>query len=95
MVDVPRIRGGMRWICTIWTAPPSWHSERAARRNRNCSSTARAYRWLTAGDLLGLKKGRQWRLPPSQFDADAKQGFVPGLAKASRVFAGGAVSLTD
>ncbi|WP_234420116.1 helix-turn-helix domain-containing protein [Rhodococcus ruber] len=50
---------------------------------------------LKAGDLIGVKKGREWRLPSWQFDADTEQGFVPGLARVSRVFPGGAVSLTE
>src|SRR5574340_379743 len=50
---------------------------------------------LLAGDLVGLKKGREWRLPSWQFSADAEQGFVPGLARLRRVFPGGAVSLTE
>ncbi|WP_249353556.1 helix-turn-helix domain-containing protein [Rhodococcus sp. USK13] len=50
---------------------------------------------LKAGDLVGLKKGREWRLPSWQFSADSELGFVPGLAKVTAVFAGGAVSLTE
>jgi hypothetical protein len=50
---------------------------------------------LKAGDLVGLKKGREWRLPSWQFSADSELGFVPGLAGVTAVFAGGAVSLTE
>jgi hypothetical protein len=50
---------------------------------------------LKAGDLVGLKKGREWRLPSWQFHADSELGFVPGLARVGAVFAGGAVSLTE
>ncbi|GAF48819.1 helix-turn-helix domain-containing protein [Rhodococcus wratislaviensis] len=50
---------------------------------------------LKAGDLVGLKKGREWRLPSWQFSADSELGFVPGLARVSAVFAGGVVSLTE
>jgi hypothetical protein len=50
---------------------------------------------LEAGDLIGLKKGREWRLPAWQFSADAERGFVPGLAKLREVFPGGAVSMTE
>lgn len=50
---------------------------------------------LKAGDLLGLKKGREWRLPTWQFSADTAQGFVPGIDAIRRVFPGGVVSLTE
>lgn len=50
---------------------------------------------LEAGDLIGLKKGREWRLPVWQFRPDAERGFVPGLARLCAVFPGGAVSLTE
>ena len=50
---------------------------------------------LEAGDLIGLKKGREWRLPAWQFNPDAERGFVPGLARLREVFPGGAVSLTE
>jgi len=50
---------------------------------------------LEAGDLIGLKKGREWRLPAWQFSPDAERGFVPGLARLREVFPGGAVSMTE
>lgn len=50
---------------------------------------------LEAGDLIGLKEGREWRLPSWQFDPDAERGFVPELMKLRQVFPGGAVSLTE
>jgi hypothetical protein len=50
---------------------------------------------LEAGDLIGLKKGREWRLPAWQFSPDAERGFVPGLARLRKVFPGGAVSMTE
>jgi DNA-binding XRE family transcriptional regulator len=50
---------------------------------------------LEAGDLIGLKKGREWRLPAWQFDPDAERGFVPGLVQLRQVFPGGPVSLTE
>ncbi len=50
---------------------------------------------LEAGDLVGLKKGREWRLPAWQFSPDTERGFVSGLAQLRRVFPGGAVSLTE
>lgn len=50
---------------------------------------------LKSGDLIGLKKGREWRLPAWQFHADTETGFVPGLSRVGAVFPGGAVSLTE
>lgn len=50
---------------------------------------------LEAGDLVGLKKGREWRLPAWQFSPDAERGFVSGLAQLRGVFPGGVVSLTE
>lgn len=50
---------------------------------------------LDARDLIGLKKGREWRLPAWQFNPDAERGFVPGLAELCRVFPGGVVSMTQ
>ncbi len=49
---------------------------------------------LESGALIGLKKGREWRLPIWQFDPDAERGFVPGLAELQQVFPGGAVTLS-
>ncbi|MBB3040023.1 helix-turn-helix domain-containing protein [Hoyosella altamirensis] len=50
---------------------------------------------LETGDLVGLKKGREWRLPPWQFSPDTERGFVPGVAQLRHVYPGGAVSLTQ
>lgn len=50
---------------------------------------------LDAGDLIGLKKGREWRLPAWQFSPDAERGFLSGLAALRAVFPGGAVSMTE
>jgi hypothetical protein len=50
---------------------------------------------LEAGDLIGLKKGREWRLPAWQLSSDAERGFLPGLAKLREVFHGGVVSMTE
>lgn len=50
---------------------------------------------LESGSLVGLKQGREWRLPAWQFQADAQRGMVPGLAQLRRVFPGGLVSLSD
>lgn len=49
---------------------------------------------LRAGDLVGVRKGREWRLPTWQFDADLADGVVPGLRALSAVFSGGVVSLS-
>jgi len=50
---------------------------------------------LEAHDLVGLKQGREWRLPAWQFDPDAERGYLPGLAQIYAVFPGGPVSLTE
>ncbi|MGK2316261.1 helix-turn-helix domain-containing protein [Gordonia rhizosphera] len=50
---------------------------------------------IKSGDLLGLKKGREWRLPLWQFNAGCAHGFVPGLARLRDEFPGGLVSLTE
>jgi len=50
---------------------------------------------LEAGDLVGLKKGREWRLPAWQFSADAERGFVPGISRLLEVFPGGIVTLSE
>lgn len=50
---------------------------------------------LESGDLIGLRKGREWRLPAWQFNADAERGFLTGLARLREVFPGGAVSMTE
>lgn len=50
---------------------------------------------LESGSVVGLKQGREWRLPAWQFHADAERGMVPGLAQLRRVFPGGLVSLSD
>lgn len=50
---------------------------------------------LEARELVGLKSGREWRLPVWQFSADAERGYLPGLARLRAVFPGGSVSLTE
>ena len=50
---------------------------------------------LESGALVGLKKGREWRLPTWQFNPDAERGFVPGLAELQQVFPGGVVTLSS
>jgi hypothetical protein len=49
---------------------------------------------LAHGDLVGLKDGREWRLPMWQVNAGTECGFLPGIADLQRVFPGGVVSLS-
>jgi excisionase family DNA binding protein len=49
---------------------------------------------LADGDLVGLKDGREWRIPMWQVNAGAERGFLPGIAELRRVFPGGVVSLS-
>lgn len=49
---------------------------------------------LAAGKLVGMKVGREWRLPPWQFDPDNPDGVLPGLEELQAVFPGGPVSLS-
>lgn len=49
---------------------------------------------LTSGKLVGIKVGREWRLPAWQFDPDNPSGALPGLDVLQDVFPGGPVSLT-
>ena len=49
---------------------------------------------LDTGDLAGVKKGREWRIPMWQINPDAERGFLPGLAQLRQVFPGGLVSLS-
>ncbi|HEY5882825.1 MAG TPA: helix-turn-helix domain-containing protein, partial [Nakamurella sp.] len=49
---------------------------------------------LAAGDLVGLKEGRVWRLPAWQFDADTENGWLPGIAELRQHFPAGPVTLT-
>ncbi|WP_125610247.1 helix-turn-helix domain-containing protein [Specibacter cremeus] len=41
---------------------------------------------IESGDLIGLRDGRQWRLPVWQFNAEAERGFIPGIARVRAVF---------
>ncbi|MFT4218705.1 MAG: hypothetical protein QM619_16175 [Micropruina sp.] len=50
---------------------------------------------LRTGDVIGLKKGREWRLPVWQFSPDAERGVLPGLARLGEAFPGGVVSMTN
>lgn len=49
---------------------------------------------LNAGDLVGLKDGRVWKLPAWQFDADTENGTLPGIAALRQHFPAGPVTLT-
>jgi excisionase family DNA binding protein len=49
---------------------------------------------LRDGDLVGLKDGREWRIPMWQVNASAERGFVPGIAELRRLFLGGVVPLS-
>ncbi|WP_117423434.1 helix-turn-helix domain-containing protein [Mycobacterium marinum] len=49
---------------------------------------------ITSGDLIGLKDGRQWRIPMWQLNAGAQRGFLPGIAQLRQAFPGGIVALS-
>jgi excisionase family DNA binding protein len=49
---------------------------------------------LAAHKLVGIKVGRQWRLPTWQFDPDNPSGVLPDLDILQAVFPGGVVSLS-
>jgi hypothetical protein len=49
---------------------------------------------LTSGKLIGIKVGREWRLPRWQFDADNPTGVLPDLHELQAVFPGGPISLS-
>lgn len=49
---------------------------------------------IGSGRLLGLRHGREWRLPAWQLDADAAEGYLPGIADLLQAFPGGVISLT-
>jgi excisionase family DNA binding protein len=49
---------------------------------------------LAAGKLVGIKVGREWRLPVWQFDPDDPSGVLPDLDNLQSVFPGGVVSLS-
>jgi Protein of unknown function (DUF2384) len=49
---------------------------------------------LTAGKLVGIKVGREWRLPSWQFAPDIPAGVLPDLDTLQEVFPGGPVSLS-
>jgi hypothetical protein len=49
---------------------------------------------LAAHKLVGIKVGREWRLPSWQFDPDNPSGVLPDLDILQAVFPGGVVSLS-
>jgi hypothetical protein len=49
---------------------------------------------LAAGKLVGIKVGREWRLPVWQFDPENPSGALPDLDELQAVFPGGLVSLS-
>lgn len=49
---------------------------------------------LDARQLVGVKTGREWRLPTWQFEFDSTTGVLPGLDRLQRVFPGGPVALS-
>ena len=49
---------------------------------------------LSSRKLIGIKVGREWRLPTWQFDPDDPTGVLPDLDTLQAEFPGGAVSLS-
>jgi signal recognition particle subunit SEC65 len=49
---------------------------------------------LSSRKLVGIKVGREWRLPTWQFDPDVPAGVLPDLDTLQAVFPGGPVSLS-
>ena len=50
---------------------------------------------LESGKLIGIKVGREWRLPRWQFDPDNTSGALPDLDTLQAAFPGGPVSLSN
>ena len=50
---------------------------------------------LAARKLVGIKLGREWRLPTWQFDPDVPTGVLPDLDTLQAVFPGGPVTLSQ
>ena len=50
---------------------------------------------LESGKLIGIKVGREWRLPRWQFDPDNTSGVLPDLDTLQTAFPGGPVSLSN
>ena len=49
---------------------------------------------LDRGSLIGLKEGREWRIPAWQFDGESPRGVLPGLRDLASRFPGSVVSLS-
>lgn len=49
---------------------------------------------LDRGALIGLKEGREWRIPAWQFDEESPTGVLPGLRDLASHFPGSVVSLS-
>lgn len=49
---------------------------------------------LDRATLIGLKEGREWRIPAWQFDAGSLTGVLEGLPELAARFPGGIVSLS-
>ena len=50
---------------------------------------------LESGKLIGIKVGREWRLPRWQFNPDNTSGALPDLDTLQAAFPGGPVSLSN
>jgi hypothetical protein len=50
---------------------------------------------LERGSLLGLKEGREWRIPAWQLEPDRPEGVLPGLREVARAYRDGVVSLAQ
>ena len=50
---------------------------------------------LERGSLVGLKEGREWRIPAWQLDPDRPEGVLPGLREVAGAYRDGVVSLSD
>jgi hypothetical protein len=50
---------------------------------------------LERGALLGLKEGREWRIPTWQLDPDRPSGVLPGLREVAGAYRDGVVSLSE
>ena len=49
---------------------------------------------LERGALIGLKEGREWRIPAWQLDDESPTGVVPGLQRIASRFPGSVVALS-
>lgn len=49
---------------------------------------------LERGALVGLREGREWRIPAWQLDPETTRGVLPGIEQLARRFPGGVVALS-